>query len=71
MRCASADQAQVFQINKAIEAIKDGTYGLCDACGCKIERSRLKALPFVQTCIECQSKLEDGGRGKRSTDLWD
>ena len=68
---ASAGEAQIFQINKALEAIEDGTYGLCEACGGKIERPRLEALPFVKTCIECQSKLEDGGRGRRSTDLWD
>ncbi len=69
---ASADQSQIFQINKAIEAINDGSYGICDICGHKIEKRRLKALPFAKTCIQCQSEMEDNGnRRKPTTDLWD
>lgn len=69
---ASADQSQIFQINKAIEAINDGSYGICDICSHKIEKRRLKALPFAKTCIHCQSEMEDNGnRRKPTTDLWD
>lgn len=69
---ASADQSQIFQINKAIEAINDGSYGICDICSHKIEKRRLKALPFAKTCIHCQSEMEDSGnRRKPTTDLWD
>lgn len=69
---ASADQSQIFQINKAIEAINGGSYGICDICGHKIEKRRLKALPFAKTCIQCQSEMEDNAnRRKPTTDLWD
>ncbi len=69
---ASNDQAQINQINNAILTITEGTYGLCSDCGEKIERPRLKALPFAKTCIKCQSELEgDTNRRKPSTDLLD
>lgn len=69
---ASADQSQIFQINTALRAIIEGTYGLCESCGEKIERPRLQALPFAKTCIKCQSVMEGGGDRRRpTTDLLD
>ncbi len=69
---ASIDQSQINQINNAILAIEEGTYGLCDCCGEKIERPRLKAVPFAKTCINCQSNMEgDGIRKRPSLDLLD
>lgn len=69
---ASIDQTQINQINNAILTIEEGTYGLCDSCGEKIERPRLKAVPFAKTCIQCQSEMEgDGNRRRPSTDLLD
>jgi DnaK suppressor protein len=69
---ASVEQAEIVQINAALMAIKEGTYGLCESCRSKIERSRLKALPFAKTCIKCQSAMEDQNSRRRSThDLWD
>ena len=69
---ASNDQSQINQINNAILTITEGTYGLCESCGEKIERPRLNALPFAEMCIKCQSELEgDTHRRKPSTDLLD
>ena len=45
---------------------------ICDGCGCKIEKIRLKALPFAKTCIRCQSEMENQNSRRKSThDLWD
>jgi DnaK suppressor protein len=69
---ASVEQAEIVQINAALMAIKEGTYGLCESCDSKIEKSRLKALPFAKTCIKCQSAMENQNSRRRSThDLWD
>ncbi|MGI5868215.1 MAG: TraR/DksA family transcriptional regulator [Kiritimatiellia bacterium] len=70
---ASVDQGEIVKINTALMAIKEGVYGLCENCGCKIERTRLAALPFAKTCIKCQSEMEDQGARRRSSthDLWD
>jgi RNA polymerase-binding protein DksA len=39
------------KIERALERIADGTFGICSKCGKPIEKSRLKALPYVDLCI--------------------
>ena len=34
----------------ALARIKDGTYGLCEECGEKIDEDRLEANPAASTC---------------------
>jgi DnaK suppressor protein len=53
------DNMKVFisRIDKALDKIKSGTYGICEICGKDIGYERLKALPFVDLCIDC--KRED------------
>ena len=70
---ASNEQAQIVKIDQALRAIQDGEYGMCEQCGCRIETPRLQALPFVKTCIKCQSEAENGSRGRVTARhrLWD
>lgn len=56
----SSEQEALYEIDEAIERIKDGTFGLCESCGCDIEKARLKALPFARLCIACKSEAEKG-----------
>jgi RNA polymerase-binding transcription factor DksA len=63
---ASSEQEAVSQINEALRRIYEGSYGLCDQCQGLIEKGRLEALPFVQTCIRCQSELERNNSKFRS-----
>lgn len=57
---------ELAQIDLALERMKDGQYGTCEACEKPIPLSRLQALPFVTMCIECQRESE-----KRSSNSWD
>lgn len=50
--------AEVCDINVALERIEAGTYGACENCSDKISRKRLKALPFARLCIACQQEQE-------------
>lgn len=45
-------------IEAALRRIEKGTYGDCDLCKKKIGEARLKAIPWVRYCIECQTKAE-------------
>ena len=48
----------VQKIDEALQRIADGTYGICEMCGQLIRKPRLMNLPFVHTCMECQTAME-------------
>ena len=39
-------------IKKALEEMRDGTYGTCGVCGKEISEARLEANPAATTCLE-------------------
>lgn len=43
-------------INKTLEKIKKGSYGICDKCGKEISPKRLEAFPTARLCIKCKKK---------------
>jgi DnaK suppressor protein len=48
------------QIDIALQKIKEGNYGKCEACKNPISVKRLEAIPFARLCIECKEKEEKG-----------
>lgn len=44
-------------INKALEKIDKGDYGVCKYCGKDIPEKRLLARPASSACVECKEKL--------------
>ena len=52
------EKQKLAQIDDAIDRIEENTYGLCEECGIKIPKARLKVLPFAKYCVECQEKNE-------------
>ena len=48
------------QIDQALERIKKGKYGLCQACGKKIPGGRLQAIPWILHCLSCSEAKEKG-----------
>ena len=55
----------IQKIDEALARIQDGTYGICEMCGQLIRKPRLLNLPFVHTCMECQSAMEENSLGSR------
>lgn len=51
-------QDKLESIERAIEAAREGTYGICKGCGERIDPARLEILPEATLCLECQRKLE-------------
>ncbi|HEX21300.1 MAG TPA: hypothetical protein ENH19_01440 [Actinobacteria bacterium] len=47
------------QIEIAIDSIDSGTYGICSRCHEPINERRLKALPYVEYCINCKKEEEN------------
>jgi DnaK suppressor protein len=52
------EREKLNAIDDALMRIEDGTYGLCEECGKKIHKDRLKIMPFAKNCVACQSDLE-------------
>jgi DnaK suppressor protein len=55
-------RAALEEIDKAVEKMHAGTYGVCENCGTKIPKERLQALPHAALCVQCKS---GGGLGLR------
>ncbi len=46
------------QIERALQKMREGTYGICEDCGKPIPPKRLTAVPWAIYCIECAEKHE-------------
>jgi len=55
---AALEARELSQIERALARLKQGNFGVCEGCQKKIPVSRLNALPFSTTCIECQREME-------------
>ena len=42
------------EIDRALERVARGNYGVCESCGEDISPARLKALPWARYCVQCQ-----------------
>src|SRR5699024_5027623 len=45
-------EKELEEINEALHAIEEGTYGICSKCGADISLERLEAVPATERCIE-------------------
>lgn len=44
------------KVERALELIEDGTYGICESCGKSIPLNRLDVLPYATLCVDCARK---------------
>jgi len=51
-------EQEINLINKALQKILEGTFGICIDCDCFIEKARLKILPATERCLECRKIYE-------------
>ena len=56
-RVAQADvlTATLEDVERALEKLDAGTYGICDRCGAPISEERLEARPWTSLCMACAS----------------
>lgn len=54
---ASLDD-QLREVERAMERLERGTYGVCEACGNPIVMARLEALPATRFCVQDQAAAE-------------
>lgn len=58
LRLQTRAKERIDHIERALKAIKDGTYGVCVDCEKPIPAGRLRAVPDAQRCVPCQSKAD-------------
>lgn len=51
-------RSQLNEVDQALTAITDGSYGTCQNCGQAINPERLQAKPWALLCIDCQEVTE-------------
>jgi DnaK suppressor protein len=49
-------KAQLDDVDKALNHIAEGNYGLCERCGNEIGADRLEFRPASVLCVDCKSK---------------
>lgn len=55
----TAHRQMLVKIDAALTKLREGTYGVCEECGCEIEEGRLRVLPFAICCRDCQETREE------------
>jgi DnaK suppressor protein len=58
LRIRDRESRLIAKIEKCLQAIEDGTYGICEGCEEPIGIARLKARPVTSYCIVCKTKQE-------------
>ena len=43
-------------LNRALNMISEGTFGICKKCGNRINKERLLEVPHTTSCFECKTK---------------
>jgi RNA polymerase-binding transcription factor DksA len=55
----SASARQIVEaIDRALERMDGGTYGLCVPAGRRIAVERLEAIPYAEECVDCKARAE-------------
>lgn len=62
----SSEHNALYEIEEALNRIRNGTYGVCELTGQAIPRPRLDAIPWTRFTVEAQRKLERDGAVPRA-----
>ena len=55
---SSKEQDIIKRVERALEKIEEGTYGVCDVSGDDIPLKRLQAVPYATMTVAAQEKFE-------------
>lgn len=47
----------LLEIESSFDDISKGSYGVCKACGEKIDEERLEIIPYAKTCKDCSEEI--------------
>jgi DnaK suppressor protein len=47
------------EVERALQKMDAGTYGICDMCNTAIDPARMEALPQAILCLNCRQKMKN------------
>lgn len=53
------EKGRLYQVNKALEKIESGTYGICEICKKQIDSERLDLIPETDLCSDCAKEHDN------------
>jgi DnaK suppressor protein len=62
----SSEQDALYEIDEALDRIRDGTYGKCELTGKPMESARLDAIPWTRFSAAAEKQLEREGAVKKT-----
>ena len=60
LEVANKEFGLLRQIDRALEKIEEGTYGICDITEEEIPLKRMEAIPYATMTVKAQEKYEKG-----------
>lgn len=48
-------EGSLAEIQRALRKLEEGTYGLCEKCGRRIDPARLEVIPQASLCVDCKA----------------
>jgi len=67
---AEVESRELANIEKALERMREGQFGVCEGCEKGIPLPRLQALPYATFCIDCQREAERRGDSPSGLNDW-
>jgi DnaK suppressor protein len=65
MALSDRETAELGEVSLALKRLQGTGFGLCADCGAEIPFDRLKAEPWAQRCVPCESAREQPARRAR------
>jgi len=60
-----SEESLLRKVDRALQRLRENTYGQCEECGKDIHPERLEALPWATMCVKCQAREERGESRRR------
>jgi len=61
MEMLESEGEEIREVLAALKWLDEGTYGACSACGKRIRKPRLRAIPYAKLCVKCKTMEEENG----------
>ena len=63
----TSEQDALYQVEQALDRIRQGTYGRCELTGRPIQKARLEAIPWARFSTAAERELEVEGMRRRAS----